>query len=790
MKFYAKLYYYYNNLLVKALRTVLILALIPLSIFSLTDLFYPNFIIAILSIFLIFEIFFKFKVEKLTPKVEVSKNKSGPLDSFTLQVLSAFMVSNNTKNLIENLFKIPQVKFILEKADIEKKELKLIDIDKEELAKEAFLVAKQVGGKFVTTMDLITSHLLLSETHTKLLFSKKLKPEDLEAILIWARNRYKREENPKRIHTFWGEGIAETWVYGWTIETKKYMLDLTSEFVNKKRNAIGRINEYNQLLESLYAGKSTILVGESGSGKTAVVEHLARESFMGILTGSLFHQRIFQLMVDAFMAGAQTQGELEQRLDNIIAEVSHSGNIVIYIPNIDNILGNSSFNINISGALIPYVKNGSIRIVATVTTAAYKKFVEANPSFLENFSVIKFENLDRAKVLEVLFKKASFIEEKSKVILTYKAILSAVNFANSYAKEKILPGSAVILLEDSANAVSLAGKKFVEEQDIEAQIKKKVNVNVGEPKQVEKNLLLSLESKMHKRVIGQNEAVSTIAEAIRRVRAGLKTSQKPISFLFLGPTGVGKTETAKALSQVYFGDEKKMIRLDMSEFSGADGEKRLLGAAPGQGDEKGQLTEAVYDNPYSLILLDEFEKADQKILDLFLQVFDDARLTDNKGKTVSFINSIIIATSNAASEYIREQIGKGVKVDGVFYSQLLEYLQTKGIFKPELLNRFDAIIVFKPLDSAQIQEVVKILLSEFSANLKQKDINVTFDDKIIKKIASEGFNKDFGARPLRRFIQDNIEDLIAQKMLKDEIKRGDKILVSVDSENNILINKI
>lgn len=787
MKFYAKLYYYYNNLLVKALRTVLILSLIPLSIFSLTDLFYPNFIIAILSIFLIFEIFFKFKVEKLTPKVEVSKNKSGPLDSFTLQALSAFVVSNNTKNLIENLFKILQVKFILDKADINQKDLKLVDMDKVELAKEAFLVAKQVGGKFVTTMDLIASHLLLSEAHTKLLFSKKLKPEDLEAILIWARNRYKKEENPKRIHTFWGEGIAETWVYGWTIETKKYMLDLTSEFVNKKRNAIGRINEYNQLLESLYAGKSTILVGESGSGKTAVVEHLARESFMGILTGNLFHQRIFQLMVDAFMAGAQTQGELEQRLDNIIAEVSHSGNIVIYIPNIDNILGNSSFNLNISGALIPYIKNGSIRIVGTVTTAAYKKFVEENPSFLENFSVIKFENLDRQKVLEVLFKKASFIEEKTKTILTYKAILSAVSFANSYVKEKVLPGSAVILLEETANAISLSGKKFVEEQDIETQIKKKVNVNVGEPKPVEKNLLLNLENEMHKRVIGQDEAVSTISEAIRRVRTGLKTSQKPISFLFLGPTGVGKTETAKALSQVYFGGSTKMMRFDMSEFNGADGEKRLLGAPPGQGDEKGQLTEAVYDNPYSLILLDEFEKADLKILDLFLQVFDDARLTDNKGKTVSFINSIIIATSNAASEYIREQIIKNVKVDGVFYSQLLEYLQTKGIFKPELLNRFDAIIVFKPLEPTQIQEVVKILLLEFSNKLKEKDIIISFDEKVIAKIASEGFDKNFGARPLRRFIQDNIEDLIAQKILKDEIKRGDKIIVSVDQANNISI---
>ncbi|MEK7551464.1 MAG: ATP-dependent Clp protease ATP-binding subunit [Patescibacteria group bacterium] len=788
MIFYARFLSFYNSLILKALRAVLLIALIPLSIYSLTDVLYPNLIILALSIFLVFEIFFKFKVGKLTPKLEIAKNSQDPLDSFTLLALSTFVTSNNTKSLVENLLKKPQVKFILEKANIEKKDLQIIDFDQKELANKAFLVAKTVNGKFVTTMDLIVAYLLLSEESSKLLFTKELKPEDLEAILVWARNRYKKEENPKRTHTYWGEGIAEDWVYGWTIETKKYMLDLTSEFINKKRNAIGRVNEYNQLLESLYANKSTILVGESGSGKTAVVEHLARESFMGILNGNLFHQRILQLMVDAFMAGAKTQGELEERLDNIIAEVSHSGNIIVYIPNIDNILGNSSFNLNISGALIPYVKNGKVRIVATATNASYKKFVEANPSFLENFSVIKFENLDKSKVLEVLFKKASFIEEKTKTILTYKAILSAYTYANSYAKEKVLPGSAVILLEDSANAVSLNKKIIVEEKDIEEQIKKKVNVSVGKPKQIEKELLLNLENLMHRRVIGQEEAVSAIAEAIRRVRAGLKTSQKPISFLFLGPTGVGKTETAKALAQVYFGDDKKMIRLDMSEFNGVDGEKRLLGAAPGQGDEKGQLTESIYDNPYSMILLDEFEKADLKILDLFLQVFDDGRLTDNKGKTVSFVNSIIIATSNAASEYIREQISKGVKIDGTFYSQLLEYLQTKQIFKPELLNRFDAIIVFKPLDQNQIKEVVKILLLELSQNLKEKDISALFDEKIIAKIVLEGFDNDFGARPLRRFIQDNIEDLIAQKMLKDEIKRGDRIVISTDVNNNIVIN--
>jgi ATP-dependent Clp protease ATP-binding subunit ClpC len=343
-------------------------------------------------------------------------------------------------------------------------------------------------------------------------------------------------------------------------------------------------------------------------------------------------------------------------------------------------------------------------------------------------------------------------------------------------------------LEDTANADKVSGSQTVEEQDVLTQIEKRIKVPVGEPKPVEKTLLLNLENEIHKRIIAQTEAVSAISEAIRRLRTGLNVAEKPISFLFLGPTGVGKTETAKALADVYFGAGARMIRLDMSEFIGLEGIKRLLGAGPGEGDEKGQLTEGIYDNPNSLVLLDEFEKADQQILDLFLQVLDDGRLTDNKGKTVSFANCIIIATSNAASEFIREEVGKGVVVDKQFGQSLVNYLETKGIFKPELLNRFDDVITFKPLTQAEITEIVKLMLIDVGKELTVKDITVYFDEKIITKIVSEGFDKDFGARPLRRFIQDRIEDIIAQQILKDEIKRGDKIQVSVDTSGNIVLS--
>ncbi len=734
------------------------------------------------------EVFFEFKIARIRPRVQALETKTS-LDSFTLSVLGIFLNNGKTADIAKELSKKPQTIFMLKKADISSKEIQFINIDKKELADYSLEVVKTLKGKYVTTMDLFAAYLLLTEDKTKLLFNKKLKKEELMHILYWARTGFDYEENPKSLTVnFSGEGLAEEWVFGWTIETKKYMVDLTTEVLSRKPMSLGREEEYNQTVEALYKGTSVILVGETGSGKESVIEDLAYESFAGKLNGNLYHQKIFQLMVDAFLAGTTSKGDLQERLDSVIAEISHAGDVIIYIPNFEAILGSSTFAIDLSGALIPYLEKRVLRVVGTVTPEIYKKFVEPRNTLLDVFEIVKFDEPDKDTSLLMLFKKAFWLEKEFNVSLTYRAIAAAFEFSSKYSKEKVLPGSAVDLLTDAANNVKLSGKKIVKEQDILTQVERKTNIPVGQPKKAEKELLLNLESEIHKRIVDQEEAVSAVSEALRRVRTGLSASKKPISFLFLGPTGVGKTETAKALSSIYFKSEDAMLRFDMSEYKGEEGIKRLLGATPGEGSEKGEI-EKVYDNPFSLVLLDEFEKADPKILDLFLQVLDDGRLTDNKGKTISFTNTIIIATSNAGSEFIREKIQSGTVLDKAFKTSLLDFLQKQGVFKPELLNRFDEIVVFKPLGEAEVIQIIKLMLSQVQKNLKDKDIEVNFDDKIITKIATEGFDKEFGARPLKRFIQDNIEDLIAQKMLKDEIKRGDKITVSVDLQNQILLSK-
>lgn len=709
----------------------------------------PLFLLAIIYIIVIFFAF------KKRPPFDFAKTKK------------------TTSEMIKNFLGRKDVQFFLQKAEIDKKEIVLTEISKEE-------ILKNISG-VVTPLDFFASYILLTEDQTKLLFQKQLKKEDIDNISYWAKTTFPDHQDKSFNVGFWGEGIGESWVSGWTLETSKYMVDITADAVNKKPIVFGRDEEYKEVIEALSENKSCLLVGEPGSGRESLIKTLAYDSFVGNLKGNLRHLRFFQLLVDALLAGTQNQGQLEERLENVIAEIEHSGNVIIFIPNFEDVLGASTFNTDLSGALIPYLQKGLIKIIANITQASYKKFIEPKHTLASVFEFVRFEEPNRDIALRMLLRKSLEIEKNDKVVISYRAVEAACNFADKYLQDRVMPGAGVILLEDTANAVSMKGKKIVEEQDVIDKVEEKTRIAIGQPKEKEKELLVNLESELSKYIVGQKDAISEVSEALRRLRAGLNNKTKPISFLFLGPTGVGKTQTAKSLSNIYYGGEDKMIRFDMSEYSTEDSVKRFLG---GIADSKG-LTDAVCENPFSLVLLDEFEKSNPKIIDLFLQVLDDGRLTDNTGKTVSFTDTIIIATSNAASEYIRERVNKGTAVNKAFQKELLEFLQEKEIFRPELLNRFDGIIVFEPLGKDEVLQIIKLMLGDLSKKLLEKDNVVNFDEKIIAKIANEGFDEQFGARPLRRFIQNNIEDLIAQKILKDEVKRGDRINVSVDSSNNL-----
>ncbi len=738
------------------------------------------------------EVFFHYKISRIAPSVPVAKNKKETkYNSFTLHALTGFVTQKNTEGIIKELISYPQVQLVMEKTNITRKELAFTTVSKDVLAESAFATAQTFKGKYVTTLDVFIAYLFLIEKETKLFFAKQLKIADLANIVSWVRKVMPEEENPKkfRVH-FSGEGIGEALVSGWTYETKKYTAQFTSYALREDPLIGGREKEFGTLLESLtkLENNNVLLIGDIGSGKENLVKALAYHSFEGNLGGWLNYKRVLQLLVGALTAGATNRSDLESRLQEIIAEVSHANDVFLYIPEFQNILGASSYGLDLSGALLPYLKGGAMPIIATMSTGAYKTYMEKNP-LREVFTVISLAEPEHDNAIQMVLGEAEHIEKKYEVIVSYRAILSAVELSERFYQDEVLPGSAVSLLEDVANIVSRdpgrkkfekTGHKMVLEEDVVKKVEQTSHVAISLPTGNEIQILLHLEDTLHLRVIAQDDAIKAVSEAMRRLRSGMTTSERPISFLFLGPTGVGKTETAKSLADFYYKGEKNMIRLDMSEYTDDDGLKRLLGAPPGEGDERGELTDKIHDNPASLILLDEFEKANPKIHNLFLQVFDDGRLTDNKGNTVSFRNAIIIATSNAGSEFIREEIEKGTPIDRNFQHKLLDQLQSKGIFKPELLNRFDDIVIFKPLGQEQVTAIVKLLLSQLKKAMEKQDIKIYFDDAVIAKIAREGFDKDFGARPLRRYIQDTIEDLIAQKRLTREIDRGKTVTFSLD----------
>lgn len=800
MKMYAKLYHFYRTALIRTVRLFVFSLLLFLIVYQLSNNYLSSGAQFLFNVFLMIEIFFHYKIGRAMPSHAVTENKNNDIfESFTLPALAGFISYHDSTTIIKKLLGIPQVQTLLQKANIAKNEMVFPDVDKNELAQKAYGITKSYKGTYVTTIDVVLAYLFLTEPETKLFFKKKLKNEDIETIMYWLRREFSQEEKPHKTRVkFEGSGIGEALVSAWTYETKKYTDNFTYYALREEPLIDGHEKEFRVMLEGLLRleNNNVLLVGDIGAGKENLVRALAYQSFSGKLGVSLSHRRIYQLLVGPLTAGISNRSDLEIRLQNIISEISHTDDVILYIPDFQNILGATSYNIDISGALLPYLKSGNMPIVATMTTGTYKTFMERNP-LKEAFTTISLTEPENDIALQMVLAVAKNIEKKYRVILSFLAIKNAVEYADQFLQDAVLPGSAVSLLETVANTTALNGNipyfdytrfKMVTDEQVVKHVESTTHIAIGAPSRFEADLLLHLEEVLHKRVIGQHEAIIAIAEAMRRIRSGMKDKEKPISFLFLGPTGVGKTETAKALGEVYFGGEEKMIRLDMSEYTDETGLKRLLGANPGEGDERGELTDKVHDNPASLILLDEFEKAHPEVHNLFLQVLDDGRLTDNKGVTVSFRNCIIIATSNAGSEFIREEVEKGAIIDKAFHQKLLAFLQTKAIFKPELLNRFDDVITFRPLGKAEVGQVIKLMLTDLQKTLSESDITLRIDQTVVTKIEKEGFDREFGARPLRRYIQDNLEDMIAQKKLTGELTRGNIATFVTDPSGNLQLN--
>lgn len=536
---------------------------------------------------------------------------------------------------------------------------------------------------------------------------------------------------------------------------------------------VDREKEIASILRSIEGGEqSVVLVGQAGVGRGALIEGIAELMVEENVPDILKDKRLLRLNV-AHIVSAQGGSGAEERLLFALQEVAMSRNIVLVIENIHELVGVGG-SMDLSSILAGELEKGYTFVLATATPSGYAEKLERS-SLGPKLARVAVDEPERNVAIQIVESHIGSIEAKHGVAFTYQAVAACVDFAARYLHDTVLPTSALTIAQEAALVVSkrTSGKaiRWVSKEDIAERVSQKSNIPVTSVSQDESDTLLQLESRLHERVIGQEQAVKAISSALRRARTELRASNRPIAnVLFLGPTGVGKTELAKATSEVYFGNEGAMVRFDMSEYQDQASITRLIG---GNG-QAGLLTEAIRRAPFSLLLLDELEKAHPDILNVFLQVMDDGRLTDGLGRTIDFTNVILIATSNAGTQYIQDEVLKGTPTETV-KAGLLEH-ELRQVYRPEFLNRFDEVIVFTPLTPDDVSAIAYLMIGKIAERLKAKGIEFQVDDEAVYELSVQGYDQKFGARPLRRVLQERVENGIAERILRGDVGRRDTII--------------
>ena len=619
--------------------------------------------------------------------------------------------------------------------------------------------------------------------------------------------------------------------------------NLTNKAKNNELDmVVGRDKEIQRIVQILNrrSKNNPCLIGEPGVGKTAIAQGLAIKIANGNVPAKLLNKEVYLIDMTAVIAGTQFRGQFEARMKSIIDECKNLGNIILVIDEIHNIIGagDAEHSMNAANILKPSLSNGEIQLIGTTTLKEYRNYIEKDSALERRFQPVKIEEPSVEDAIEILNGIKKYYEEYHKVKISKDVIRQTVIMSEKYIHDRFLPDKAIDILDEACSRINLNNKqlyklevlknelkqvqeekeeaasadstedyqkaaelktkecKLTEEiealnktmktvslsvQDIANVIENWTKIPVKKITEAETQKLLNLEKNLHNRVIGQDQAVEAVSRAIRRNRAGLKSTKRPPSFIFVGPTGVGKTELAKSLAYEMFGNENSIIRIDMSEYMEGHSTSKLIGSPPGYVgyDDAGQLTEKVKRNPYSIVLLDEIEKAHPDVFNILLQVLDDGRLTDSQGNTVNFENTIIIMTSNAGSTLNTNSIGFGAG-EQAKKNKILDTL--KEVFRPEFLNRVDEIVVFDQLNKEQLLQIVDLMLDETAKVLQDKDITIEVSSEAKEFILEQGTDFKYGARPLRRAIQRYIEDELSDMILKSELKNGQKVIITFDTE--------
>lgn len=652
--------------------------------------------------------------------------------------------------------------------------------DMTQIFETAIAIREKTESEVVSGAVLAVAIIENHPEHEKILNSMKLELQDLYNGIIWFNYLTGLVKGMSvRRHT---GGFARDLMFGYTPLLDRYAINVSSQYEHTRGQNMAislHKEEIQQMIEIFSKGgrQNVAIIGPAGSGRGTLVNEFASELLNADsnISSQIKFRQVFKLDASALISSASERGQLETLMSRILNEAFHAKNVILWLDNAQMFFEEATGSVDISNILAPVLKGGKLRIILTMDQQRYLEISTRKADLTNSLNKIMIEPSDEATTMEVMQDHVPMLESQHRVIYTFWSLREAYHLSERYIHDLVMPGRAINLLESSAD---FAENGYVTDATVQMAIEKTYGVKMQSTQSADdKSRLLNLEDIIHKRLIGQDNAVRAVSDALRRAAAGVRNEGRPIgTFLFLGPTGVGKTELAKAISEAYFGGEGTIVRVDLNEYVSADDVQRLI--ADGATDEL-SLTAQVIKHPFSVVLLDEIEKAHPLVLTTLLQLLDEGVLRDVKNREVSFRDTIVVTTSNAGANNIRDYIDRGMDMSAI-KEQLTNDLISSGEFKPEFLNRFDEICVFQPLTKESLMSIVDIIIASTNKTLAPRKISVTLEPDAKVLLVERGYDPKLGARPMRRIVSKTVENIVARAVLSGEADSGAQIAITAD----------
>lgn len=709
-------------------------------------------------------------------------------DLLDAELLGKLPENPDPKQLVNLLFKTNGGKFLAVRLGV----MPLLDHASDEIKdinliwQKALEIRQKLGYPHISSAVVVVGVLRAMPGSDNYLASMKMSEQDLFNVVKWYEQLLAKIHSGQQKHS--GGGLGRDWSFGYTPFLDRYASNISSHVLlsgDMDSDLPSRQAAISQIIHNLSQGarRNAALVGGLGSGKTTLVVDIAKKLMSGDkdVPESLRFRQIFALDPSTLISRASGRGELEALMQHLMFEAFHAKSVILFLDDAQLFFEEGTGSVDLNNVLLPVLEAGSLKIILAMDEQRWLRISQSNPALAQAFNRVAITPTDEAETMLAMEDQVPLLEHQSNVVYSYQSLVAAYRLSNRFLADQVMPGKALKLLEAAAG---FADQSYVTEQSVEQAIEKTQGVKVGTANTgQERQTLLNLEQLIHHRMVNQTRAVQVVSDALRRARAGVRNPSRPIgTFLFLGPTGVGKTELARSVAAVFFGGENQMVRVDLNEYSGADDVKRLIADAA---QDQNSLTAQIARNPFSVVLLDEIEKAHPNVLNTLLQMLDEGILRDINNRQVSFRDAVIIATSNAGADRIRQHIDAGEKLEQ-FEQQFVNELISSNIFRPEFLNRFDETVLFRPLTPDELLQVVDLILNSVNKNLAPQKISVNVDQDAKQLLVQAGYDPRLGARPMRRVVQRVVENIVANQMLSGTALPGSQVHVTAQDVRTML----